>query len=36
VVGIWCAEAPTSHFHCAPRFGTAELAHMLDSLLMGK
>ena len=33
VVGIWCAEAPTSHVDCAPRFGTAVLAHMLDSLV---
>ena len=26
-------KAPTNHFHSAPRFGTAELAHMLDSLV---
>ena len=31
-VGCWC-KYPNSHFHCAYRFGTRILAHMLDSLV---
>ena len=31
-VGCWC-KYPNSHFHCAHRFATRTLAHMLDSLV---
>ena len=32
LVGCWC-KYPNSHFHCAYRFATRILAHMLDSLV---
>ena len=32
MVGCWC-KYPSQHFHCAQRYATLKLAHLLDSLV---